>query len=619
MNATESSPKQAYSQLEASLRLELIALQRNLDRIANLRLVSAAAVAMSALWLLIRPDPIPIVATVASAGVFVLLVVWYRRARSRRENCQVLIDIQIESLARLGHDWTSLPLRDSDPADPDHPYAVDLDVIGHGSLLHLLDTTATTIGHSALRKWLLEPGGRELIAERQHAVQELAPQRKWRQELELAGRSTGLQTDDPSPFLDWSEGDLALEDRAWLPWMARSGLAASVVMIILAIGRVFPPEVVMVPLLANVLLHYASRPIIGARIEVARSQQDAMKSYSGILVHLASAPSGPDLLDALHAKLDAHHQPAHQTVAQLGSIVSWAVPRSALSHLPLQALFSWDVHILYALERWQKQHGHQVRHWLSTIGEFEALSAMATLTYDNPDWKFPVITQSEPTINGRAVGHPLIPETTRVPNDVQIGPTGTFLLVTGSNMAGKSTMLRSIGLNIVLAQAGGPTCAVDFHLPPTTLWTCVRVTDSLEQGVSYYMAELMRLKAVHSAAERASVAEEQFCYLLDEILQGTNSAERQIAARHIISQLIELDAIGAVSTHDLQLADSPELRSRARNVHFAETLSNGSGGPQMVFDYQLKPGPATSTNALRLMEIVGFSAPEQPARAEQTP
>ncbi len=619
MNAFQSTPEQAYSQLEASLRLELETLQRNLDRIANLRLVSAATVATSALWLILRPAPIPVVATVVSAAIFAVLVVWYRRAKSRRENCQVLLDIQIESLARLERDWASLPLRDSEPADPGHPYAVDLDLIGHGSLLHLLDTTSTTMGHAELRQWLLAPTDIESIADRQQAVQELAPLLDWRQKLELAGRSTGLQTDDPSPFLEWSEGDLALESRQWLTWLARTGLAATIVTLVLAIGRVIPPEVVMVPLLANILLHYASRPVIGNRIEAARSQQDAMKSYSGILAHLVHAPRESGLLDALHAKLDAHHQPAHHTVAQLGSIVSWAVPNSALSHLPLQALFGWDIHVLHALERWQKRHGKQVRHWLSTIGEFEALSALATLTYDNPEWTIPVIAQSEPTITGLAVGHPLIPQSTRVPNDVEVGPAGAFLLVTGSNMAGKSTMLRSIGLNLVLAQAGGPTCASSLRLPPTTLWTCVRVTDSLEQGVSYYMAELMRLKSVHSAAERASSEGNQFCYLLDEILQGTNSAERQIAARHIISQLIDLDAIGAVSTHDLQLADSPELRSRARNVHFSETLSNGSGGPQMVFDYKLKLGPATSTNALRLMEIVGFSAPEKPAEAVQMP
>jgi DNA mismatch repair ATPase MutS len=278
-----------------------------------------------------------------------------------------------------------------------------------------------------------------------------------------------------------------------------------------------------------------------------------------------------------------------------------------------------------ALENWQRSAGGKTRGWLSALAEVEAIAALASLSYDNPDWVFPDVDPTARLLLTRGMGHPLIPPSERVDNDVEVGPSGTFLLVTGSNMSGKSTLLRAIGVNLVLAGTGAPVCAASFRVPPVTLWTSMRVQDSLERGVSYFMAELQRLKQVVDAASRRrshgptddgrdGVASyptpdgesRRFFYLLDEILQGTNTAERQIAARRIVAYLVESGALGAVSTHDLTLADAPELAAHARMVHFTETISSGSDGPVMTFDYRLRPGIATSTNALRLMEIVGL-------------
>jgi DNA mismatch repair ATPase MutS len=198
----------------------------------------------------------------------------------------------------------------------------------------------------------------------------------------------------------------------------------------------------------------------------------------------------------------------------------------------------------------------------------------------------------------------------RVCNDVTVGPRGTFLMVTGSNMSGKSTLLRAIGVNIVLAGAGGPVCATDLRMPPISLWTSMRVEDSLERGVSFFMAELQRLKKVVDAARESRQKGITLFYLLDEILQGTNTNERQIAARRVIMYLVSQGALGAVSTHDLGLADLPEVAAASRPVHFTEIIKSGPQGPEMTFDYKLRPGIATSTNALRLMEIVGLDLGE---------
>ncbi|MGH7717825.1 MAG: MutS-related protein, partial [Gemmatimonadaceae bacterium] len=201
---------------------------------------------------------------------------------------------------------------------------------------------------------------------------------------------------------------------------------------------------------------------------------------------------------------------------------------------------------------------------------------------------------------------PLIARDTRVANDVTVGPPGTFLLVTGSNMSGKSTLLRAIGVNAVLAQAGAPVCAATFRLPPVAIHTSMRVQDSLERGVSHFMAELERLKEIVSAARAAGTGERTVLYLLDEILQGTNTAERQIAARRVIDYLLSTGAIGAVTTHDLTLTDTPGLSRASHAVHFTETVREDDGRPVMTFDYVLRPGIATSVNALRLMRIIGL-------------
>jgi DNA mismatch repair ATPase MutS len=277
---------------------------------------------------------------------------------------------------------------------------------------------------------------------------------------------------------------------------------------------------------------------------------------------------------------------------------------SPMLHGVLQLVFLWDFQVVRGLERWRTRTGVAVRGWLAALGEVEALAALATLRHDNPDWQFPEILEEGPArMEAASLGHPLLPRARRVSNDVQVGPPGSFLLITGSNMSGKSTLLRAIGLGAVLAQAGAPVCAAAMRLTTVRPHTSMRIHDSLEAGLSFFMAELMRLKAIVEAARAPGAP---LLYLLDELLQGTNTAERQIAARTIISHLLERGAIGAVTTHDLALADTPALADAARAVHFTETVEPGPGGGAMTFDYRLRPGLATSANALKLMEMLGL-------------
>ncbi len=301
-----------------------------------------------------------------------------------------------------------------------------------------------------------------------------------------------------------------------------------------------------------------------------------------------------------------------EALGWLSRISRWWMPRGSMAYLPAQAFLAWDINYLTWLERWQRAVGPSIRGWLTTAGELEALTAFAALSADHSGWVFPNIEEGHDRFAARDLGHPLLPDDERVVNDVTVGPEGTFLLVTGSNMSGKSTLLRSIGITIVLGQAGGPVCASAASLPPVSLWTSVRVQDSLQAGVSFFMAELLRLKQIVDAANARRDGEPRIFYVLDEMLQGTNTAERQIAARRIIRHLVERGSLGAVSTHDLTLAEGPELAELAVAVHLTENVRETDDGPAMTFDYRLRPGIARSTNALKLMDVVGFEFGGEP-------
>jgi DNA mismatch repair ATPase MutS len=288
---------------------------------------------------------------------------------------------------------------------------------------------------------------------------------------------------------------------------------------------------------------------------------------------------------------------------RLNTILGFAELRqgSAILHFPIQALTLWDFHVLFALERWRRSVGPHVRDWLEAAGEIDALACFAAVRHDNPSWCQPRLVEQR-VLRATALAHPLIPDTRRVANDVTVGPPGSTLLITGSNMSGKSTLLRAIGLNAVLAQAGAPVCASDLEMPPADLYTSIRIQDSLERGISYFMAALARLKAVVDAAERES-DDRVLLYLLDEILQGTNSVERGMAVQAVARHLLSAPAIGAITTHDLGVASDEPLSLAAVLVHFTETVDDAGN---MGFDYTLRPGLATSRNALRLMKLIGI-------------
>ena len=609
--ALSLTPRQVYAERCDRFAAERDALTRRWNLFANLRLVAFAAAAACVgvgLWRRAALVPLAVAGAVCLAA-FVVLAVYHGALGRRRRRAAALTEINAEALACVARRWDALPLRHAIRAEADHPFAADLDLFGRASLMHLLDTTTTPMGEGTLGRWLVEPTTPAGVRARQAAVAELAPRLEWREELALQGRLRGAPP-HPEPFLAWAEGERWLARRPWLRWATWAGPILLWLGIAAQATGLLAWPVWVLALGFNLAISQTfgdrAHHIAGRVWE----QRGALLGYADQIGVLAGEAFAAPELRRLRGAVEVAVEPAPALLRRLDRLASLLIPHGYLLYLPIQIATLWDLHLLAALERWQARAGRSARGWLVALGEAEALAALATLAHDNPGWAFPNIDAEADSLVAAALAHPLLPAQTRVANDVAVGPPGTFLLVTGSNMSGKSTLLRALGVNVVLAGAGAPVCAAACRLPPVTLWTSVRVQDSLERGVSFFMAELQRLKLVVDAA-RASRAggEPRLFYLLDEILQGTNTAERQIAARRIVGHLVGQGAIGAVSTHDLGLADpneAPAIAAAARPVHFRETVAATVGEPAMTFDYRLRPGIATSTNALRLMELVGL-------------
>jgi DNA mismatch repair ATPase MutS len=337
------------------------------------------------------------------------------------------------------------------------------------------------------------------------------------------------------------------------------------------------------------------------------SRQPFFQQHAELFGRLADTPFASVRLRELQAHLSRSGLTAAREMAVLDRLKRLSDLRfQALFHFPINAITLWDFYVVHSLERWQRRVGTHLREWFRVLGEADVLAALGSVAHDNPEWAFAEIRPDADRLVATDLGHPVLPDLRRVTNDVEIGPPGTLLLVTGSNMSGKSTLLRSIGVNIVLAQAGAPVCASSLTMPPLQVATSMRVQDSLEAGVSYFMAALQRLKLVVEAARSSPPGPPGLIYLLDEVLQGTNTAERQVAVRHILQHLLSLPVLGAVTTHDLELAASPELRDTCRAVHFTEGVEGAGDEVRLSFDYRLRPGVATSRNALKLLHLVGL-------------
>ena len=568
--------------------------------------LASAALVVWPLWKGWSPTHPTVLSGVAGFFLFGVLVRRHNRVEDRVQWYRALAGVNDEAGHRVAREWRSLEIPAIAGPGRDHPYADDLDVFGRASLMQLLGGTGTVIGRRTLADWLIAPAAPPRAVERQQGVAELASQIDFRQDLTALGRLADSGTHDLDALLSWADASPWLSARPWLLWFVRGLVVATITLIALAAGGVVVAPWWLLPAAIGLLLSRRHKQALVGTLNRAFWRERVLRHYENLFRRMTELPARSAILRRLQANLGATGDSAHHELVRLRRIVEFADLRHVpLFHFPIHAVTLWDFHVLWFLERWQVRSGRRMREWFSALGELEALGALAELSYDNPGWAFPAFDATERALNARDLGHPLLRDGIRVANDVEVGPPGTCLLVTGSNMSGKSTLLKAIGVNVILAHAGGPVCATDMRLHPLAVFTCIHVQDSLEEGVSYFMAGLRRLKLIVEAA-RAAGAGTAVIYLLDEVLQGTNTAERQVAVRVVLRHLLSLPVIGVVTTHDLSLADEEDLTCACRAVHFTEGVDTGGGGLTLSFDYKLRPGLATSRNALKLLRMMGL-------------
>ncbi|MEX0701214.1 MAG: hypothetical protein WD069_03885 [Planctomycetales bacterium] len=598
MDALSSAPRDEYRRrlderralAERDARLDdRIALARGIVFVAGvtvLVLTASGTLAVSPAWALLP------------AAVFIALMIVHVRVEDRLARSRRAVAYWETSLARLEHRWAGTGATGERYRDPHHPYADDLDIFGHGSLFQLICRARTRLGEDALAGWLSRPADAETIRARQRSIAELRDRLDLREELALLDAEVHDDLDQ-NRLAAWSRG-------AARPISARQRALAAV-LAVAAVGAILAWSFLdagPAPLVAVLFVETLFLFRYGRRLKESAKSVDEAASGLAILAQVLALIErerfDSPALARIRARLDAEGRPPSRHIARLHALVE-NLNNSLQNQFfaPLAFVLCLPVHFLHAVERWRARCGGRIVAWLEAAGEFEALSSLAGYACERPGDPFPEILEGPRRFDGEALGHPLLPAEECVPNDVALGEALQLLLVSGSNMSGKSTLLRTVGSNAVLALAGAPVRAKRLALTPLQVGTAMRIHDSLQEGTSLFYAVLGRLKSIVELTE----GESPLLFLLDEILQGTNSHDRRIGAEGIIRRLLAADAFGLVTTHDLALTDIVEsLGARAANVHFEDHLEGG----RMTFDYRLRPGVVRRSNALELMRMMGL-------------
>lgn len=589
-------PKQTYSSRLAERREELARVEKREDRLSSGRLLSVfAGIALG--WAVIAGPRLPVELLALPILLFVFLVVAHVLTQNRRDRMLRAIAFYERGLSHLTDEWPGHGRRGDRYVDPDHPYAGELDVFGMGSLFERISSARTRSGEDTLGDWLCHPAPIDDILARQAAATDLKDRIDLREQVAVLG-------EDVSPDLDaetleaWGKGPLLLDSRI-VPWILTAlglvGLIAAYLWLGTTVGGLPLAGVILI----DGAIYFAYRKKLAAVLNTADHSAAELGLLAEVMARFEREEYEAPLLRELGQRLDTDAEPPSARVrklVRLGQLVD--AGRNQL-FIPVAFLMLWHLQCAFALERWRRASGDQVGDWLRAVGEIEALLSVAGYTFERPEDPFPELTSDGPLVEAKALGHPLLPSNRCMRNDLTLGGETRLIVISGSNMSGKSTMLRTVGTNAVLAFLGAPVTAESLRISPLTIGASLRVVDSLLEGRSRFYAEITRLKQVVDLTD----GDRPVLFLLDELLHGTNSKDRAAGAKAIVGGLIERGSIGLVTTHDLALsaiADAPE--SRAKNHHFEDRME----GDEMVFDYRLLPGVVTRSNALALMRAVGL-------------
>jgi hypothetical protein len=603
-------PRQIYTQRLEERRADLAVRERRHKLLGNLQLaVVLCGLAMVVAALAYRAFSIAWVAV--PIAVFVAFLMIHDRLLRMAEFRRRAVRYFERALARLDGQWAGTGETGESYLDPAHPYAQDLDLFGKGSLFELLCTARTHIGEDTLARWLLNPADPGTVRARQEAVEELRSRVDLREDLAVLAEEarSGVH---PAALASWGEAPALLKPsgRTLLWVLSVVGLAGGAALLtyllyeanlvrLSAVTATLLRDVFVVAAMINTFVLYRQRNRAAAVLAAVEGAAHGLGLLSEVLIRLEREQFRSPLLARLRGSLNADGEPPSRRLAHLKRLMEYLDSRDNVFVRILEVVTLWTPHCAYAVEAWRAHSGPAVRRWLTATGEMEALCSLASHAFEHPADPFPEFSSESPWLEAHGVGHPLIDEKSVVCNDVQLGGELRLLVVSGSNMSGKSTLLRTLGINAVLAQAGAPVRARRLVLSPLAIGASIRVVDSLQNGISRFYAEILRIRQILDQ----TAGPLPVLFLVDEFLNGTNSHDRRIGAEALMRGLVERGAMGLFTTHDLALADIADgLKNRAANVHFEDRIEDG----KIHFDYVMRPGVVRKSNAIELMRSVGL-------------
>lgn len=600
------SPAVTYQRALAALRPRLAQLE-SADRFLGYAKVAVFLAGMIAAVLLLRsPQRLPLL-FIPAVG-FVILLAAHNRVLARLSLLRRSTDFYHRGLTRLNDQWAGTGEAGDRFLDAAHPYARDLDLFGHGSLFDLLCTARTRAGEETLARWLLHPATPDEVRTRHEAILEMKDRVDFRERLFITGESVRAGV-HPNALAAWGEQTPVFSSR-WLPillsvltalWIAALANWIFGTAFHLTLDHWFNGDSWNL-LLSVSLVNFSVALALNRRVTTAAGGVEKatadLKVLAEVLEVMERESFNTPRLRTLRESLATRHTSPSAAIRRLRRIVEWIEARRNLLLGALHPFVFLTAHLVFAVERWQRRYGPAIRNWLAAVGEFEALASLAGYAFEHPEHTLPEFVKDSPSFEAEDLAHPLLPGKA-VGNDLVLNHATRLLIISGPNMAGKSTFLRGIGLNAVLAQCGAPVRARRLRLSPLAVGASICILDSLQGGVSRFYAEIRRLKLLSDLA-RGPIP---LLFLLDELLSGTNSHDRYDGTRFIVESFVRQRAIGLVTTHDLALTRIPEtMNGLARNGHFEDTIENG----QLRFDYRLRPGIVQTSNALRLMQAIGL-------------
>jgi hypothetical protein len=590
-------PLEEYSARLTRFRAEEQRFGSKFVAIGNWRLAIVVLFALAA-WLVFARQALAIWWLLAPCAGFIVLVFWHQRILRSRIRASRAVAFYERGVARLQDEWIGRGTSGERFREASHLYAEDLDLFGKGGLFELIAIARTAAGEDTLANWLLHPASPAEIHARQYAVRELCPKVDLREEIAL------LAEDVPSsvkvaPLSAWGSAPLVRFPRGLRP-VAFALALAGICAIIAFFAQAIPLWPLAVILICDFAIIYTFRARTTQVLQNVEGSGRDLRIFSALVGRLEEESFTAPLLQSLRAALAVGGRPASKRIGRLGRLLDWLDSGDHTLIRLIRPLVLWNEQLAISFEKWRAASGGDIANWLRAVAQFEALSSFGAAAFEHPQWSMPqLIDSSEPHFEARGLKHPIIPAAECVPNDVSLNSAQPMLVVSGSNMSGKSTLLRAIGLNAALALAGSAVPSASLELTQLQIGASIRINDSLQDHRSRFFAEITRIRHIVDLTR----AGKPVLFLLDELLSGTNSHDRRIGAAGIVRELLRTRSIGLITTHDLALAEIPQDVARGIvNVHFEDQMN----GTEMRFDYKLKSGVVTHSNALALMRAVGL-------------